>query len=364
MEQIKINVNIKEIYNGKNKNIIYMFQNIGYLLHVIKSDEFNVDLNFYINKDLQLHDGVRIFNLDKILQYKDIISMLFYRLTCLNKIKFVDTIIHLGDFPIENTEIFTFCKNKNNPNKMIYSPDVFQFLYKQNQYQDQDYLFDWNSKFNKVIFRGSLTGDITSNNPRLLSLLISTKYPQYIDSKLTYRPVYYLFKNRKYVSYKINTEEENNYLSLVEQTNYKFILLIDGFVSPWRTIWALHSHSCILKVDSKYVEKYYDELIPGVHYISIKEDLSDLIEKVKWCLKNDLKCKQIADNAHTYAINKFTEENILTEMAEILSIPQDTDKLLGLQIEPIDPTICESFHIGNLKINSNIVSYSDVCDFL
>ena len=50
-------------------------------------------------------------------------------------------------------------------------------------------------------------------------------------------------------------------------------------------------------MDSKYIFWYKKLLQPYIHYIPIKSDLSDLLEKIKWCIDNDEKCKEIANNA-------------------------------------------------------------------
>ena len=58
--------------------------------------------------------------------------------------------------------------------------------------------------------------------------------------------------------------------------------------------------SVILKVKSTCVANsmwYFPLLQPYVDHIPVKEDLSDLKEKIEWCRKNDAKCKQIAENA-------------------------------------------------------------------
>ena len=47
------------------------------------------------------------------------------------------------------------------------------------------------------------------------------------------------------------------------------------------------------------------------HYIPIKDDLSDLVEKTNWCIKNDSVCKEIADNALQFYKTHLTKEKIL-----------------------------------------------------
>ena len=73
----------------------------------------------------------------------------------------------------------------------------------------------------------------------------------------------------------------------------------------------MFSESVILKVDSEWVEHYYDKLIPWKHYIPIKSDLSDLIQRIKWCRLNDNICNKIAQNAYQFAKENFTKEKMI-----------------------------------------------------
>ena len=73
----------------------------------------------------------------------------------------------------------------------------------------------------------------------------------------------------------------------------------------------------LLLVDRKYIEYFNDDLQPFVHYIPVKEDLSDLLVMTKWIHDNHDLSKQIAINAQNYAIENFTEDNILDKIYEV-----------------------------------------------
>ena len=45
---------------------------------------------------------------------------------------------------------------------------------------------------------------------------------------------------------------------------------------------------------------YSDKLVEYEHYVPVKHDLSDLIEKIEWCRNNDNKCKIISENAKKF----------------------------------------------------------------
>ena len=99
---------------------------------------------------------------------------------------------------------------------------------------------------------------------------------------------------------------------------HKWILDIDGNVNSWGFLWKLLSGCCVLKVESDHIQWYYHLLKPMIHYIPVKNDLSDLIEKVIWCKKNNNFCESIASNG------KFIAKNVIQEMDKDISSSIDS----------------------------------------
>lgn len=62
---------------------------------------------------------------------------------------------------------------------------------------------------------------------------------------------------------------------------------IDGTVAAYRLPYLLLSDSVVLKQDSPYYEHFYADLEPWVHYIPIRRDLSDVLEKINWAREHD-----------------------------------------------------------------------------
>lgn len=89
---------------------------------------------------------------------------------------------------------------------------------------------------------------------------------------------------------------------------YKYQLNIDGAVAAYRLPYLLAGGSLVLKQDSPYYEHFYSKLVPYKHFVPIKRDLTDVIEKIKWARENDLRVKEIAT-----ASRLFAEENLLPQ---------------------------------------------------
>ena len=59
------------------------------------------------------------------------------------------------------------------------------------------------------------------------------------------------------------------------------------------------------KIESWFME---NKLIPEKHYIEIKDDYSDLENKIEYYVKNPEKCKRIIKNANQY-VSQFKNKN-------------------------------------------------------
>lgn len=58
-------------------------------------------------------------------------------------------------------------------------------------------------------------------------------------------------------------------------------------MAAYRLPYLLAGDSVVLKQDSRYYEHFYNELRPWDHYIPIRADLGDLLEKIQWAREHD-----------------------------------------------------------------------------
>ena len=68
---------------------------------------------------------------------------------------------------------------------------------------------------------------------------------------------------------------------------FKYQINIDGTVAAYRLPYLLAGDSVVLKQESKYYEHFYKDLKANFHYFTYKQDLSDLINKIRWSMDND-----------------------------------------------------------------------------
>ena len=82
----------------------------------------------------------------------------------------------------------------------------------------------------------------------------------------------------------------------------------------------LVGNSVILKQDSAKTEYWYEELVPGVHYLPIAEDLSDLIPTIQLMLSQDKQAelKQMADAGTEFVLRRLNSQNCWCYWASLL----------------------------------------------
>ncbi len=244
--------------------------------------------------------------------------------------------------------------------------------------QIYDYIFDipWEDKIPTAVFRGSSTGSgLTVETNQRLKVSYMSKLEKMEKNKHDYlnagitkwnvRPK--KFMNENYLQ-TLNLDDLDldltDKLTPYEQSKYKYIIHIDGHVTAHRLSYELSMNSVILLVKNKWKNWYYDLLNPYIHYIPVKEDLSDLFEKIEWCRNNDHKCKLIAENAKKFH-DKYLSENGILDYWEklLLDLKNDVGNFNYNTIKPLEVQIINQykFIFPNKKNEDikNIFKYED-----
>lgn len=221
---------------------------------------------------------------------------------------------------------------------------------------NEDFNHKWASKIPTAVFRGGTTGcGVTvSTNPRLKLAELSAKNIMgdgipYLDAGITnwnLRPR--KLQGQKYlqtIDIKSLPFSLVSKLTPVQQSNYKYIINVDGHVSAFRLSIELNMGSVVLLVDSSWKLWYSDLLVPYVHYVPIKADLSDLIDQIKWCRSHDDKCQEIVSHARDFFNTYLQRDGVLDFMQKTLV---QCKKAMGPYIynvhTPLDTQITQEFN--------------------
>jgi hypothetical protein len=96
--------------------------------------------------------------------------------------------------------------------------------------------------------------------------------------------------------------------------------------------WRLLSNSVTLHQVTDEVQWFYRALKPYVHYVPVKDDLSDLLEQIQWSKDHDNLCQEIADNATEFVLNNLMTEDIylyfnlvLNRYSSLQNLPKDLE---------------------------------------
>lgn len=92
-----------------------------------------------------------------------------------------------------------------------------------------------------------------------------------------------------------------NPLSIQEQLKHQFILSIEGYDVATNLKWIMASHSVCVMRKPRFETWYMEQtLIPDHHYILVKDDYSDMDEKLAYYTQHPEKVKAIVRNANAY----------------------------------------------------------------
>lgn len=126
--------------------------------------------------------------------------------------------------------------------------------------------------------------NLAMNAPRPYLRDFSSKYPEILDAKL------------------VNIDGAETRLSPFEMAdNYKYILEGGGGGFSARVKWMLFLKRLCFIREKAWPAFYEINLKPYIHYIPIKQDFSDLLDKYQWAEDNPDKCQEIIDNCFKFA---------------------------------------------------------------
>ena len=106
---------------------------------------------------------------------------------------------------------------------------------------------------------------------------------------------------------------------MVEHAQHKFQLDIDGVANAWATLERFLCGSCVLKVGTSFEMWFYDRIQAWKHFVPVRADLSDIDEKLDWCLIHDEQAREIAEAGRAVALSLTYDHAIELALARIAS---------------------------------------------
>jgi hypothetical protein len=301
----------KNVY--KKQNLRFMNCIVSEVEPMTEEDLFYIKRIKVVSERYELPDGIYLLSTtDLLILRKD------------GKEPWVDVVGGEKNLFSHNYKEFIPIFNGNSDVKYLDIPipnfEDLQYIWKKEAFQISE--SSWSGKINKAVFRGSASGCgfTIKTNPRLKAVMISRKYPQLLDAQITAMKEKLKIDEKEGVGYTDLTKlgiSLGKGMTPQEQSRYKYILHLDGNVAAHRMAKWFLLNSVMLLQESGSRVWFQHMLEPYVHYIPIKKDLSDLIEKIQWCRDNDDKCKEIAQTAYKLGKQLLTEETCFSYIAKV-----------------------------------------------
>uniref|UniRef100_A0A8C6WZS2 Protein O-glucosyltransferase 2 n=1 Tax=Neogobius melanostomus TaxID=47308 RepID=A0A8C6WZS2_9GOBI len=216
----------------------------------------------------------------------------------------IEFFVNLGDWPLEKRKstdkihpILSWCGSNNTRDIVMPTYDLTESVLETMGRVSLDMMSvqantgpPWHQKNFSAFWRGR-----DSRQERLELVKLSRAHPQMLDAAFTN---FFFFKH-----------DESLYGPLVKHVSffdffkYKYQINIDGTVAAYRMPYLLAGDSVVLKQDSGYYEHFYSQLQPWEHYIPIRADLGDLLEKIQWAKDHDEEARRISQKGQQFARN-------------------------------------------------------------
>ena len=203
---------------------------------------------------------------------------------------FNEIIIHTGDYE-QNNNHYTYSK-KDNYNNLV--PDFNFHSWTQVGINDYDTCVKEIDNAGLTKYEINKVGWIGNKNTNIMRqklLEIGNNNKELFD-----------FFDMQWLPSNTNQLNSTKFISLPDLVNkYKILIDIEGIGFSARLKYLLWSRRPVLLVDRPHKEYFFEYLKEWEHYIPVKRDLSDLIEKTQWIFNNYETALQIAENAYQFS---------------------------------------------------------------
>ncbi|XP_070192308.1 protein O-glucosyltransferase 1-like isoform X2 [Littorina saxatilis] len=156
----------------------------------------------------------------------------------------------------------------------------------------------WDKKLNKGFFRGSRTS--AERDPLVL---LSRKQPELVDAQYTKNQAW---KSDADTLHKPPAKE----IKLEDHCNYKYQFNFRGVAASFRLKHLFLCDSLVFHVGDEWLEFFYPAMKPWVHYIPVKQDLSDVRELLEFAIANDKVAKEIAERGRQFIWDHLRMEDV------------------------------------------------------
>jgi hypothetical protein len=177
-----------------------------------------------------------------------------------------------------------------------------------------------------IKWRGRLTGPDYPNLencpdfPRYALLMMSVKHPHILDARLTTYDNISDSESAAALRWRLQRlfGSPAEKLSAESFVRHKYLISVDGVISAWKRVPTILASGSVLLLQYRWEQFFYPGLKPWVHFVPLKDDFSDLIERYEWLLAHPHEAKIIAENGQHFAREILCPTALETFFAEIV----------------------------------------------
>ena len=206
---------------------------------------------------------------------------------------------------------------------------------------------------NVVVWRGAATDrgrlfnkDGTSSAVRAKAVELSSRRAELLDARFSGRndDLQLREEDRARVRARGWGADGSGFLTWRQLLRFRATLVLDGNTVPDRLPFLMFSQLAILKQESSLREAWYDQLVPYVHYIPVRADLSDLEAQIEWALNDTTRLHSIATNGARLAMRWLSRRAQLCHWSSML---RELSKLTAkpIVLEPPARRVDEAGHM-------------------
>jgi hypothetical protein len=108
------------------------------------------------------------------------------------------------------------------------------------------------------------------------------------------------------------------FVSLPDHCRFRYLIDLQARGYSGRTKLLLFSGRTLFIQEREWQEYFFSDLVPFTHYIPVRADLSDLIERLQWARMNSAEASAIARNAQEYALKNLWRSNAVDYLAHCI----------------------------------------------
>lgn len=269
----------------------------------------------------------------------DMIIPHLYALNELVTIPDIDFLFTSHDGIPSHLPVFCVTKYILEGDGVIVMPDMFGlkgFEPDKTEMLEGNQRYPWDCKIEIAFYRGAdfcnieTSQDISKwlDHPRPKLVALSSQYPNLIDAK--FRSLYAKCHEQQ----AIELGFMGNHVSIKDHPRYKYLMNVEaGCANTPRLALLLHSNSVVFKNTTNSILWFYLALKPYQHFIPVREDLSDLLDQLKWAKDHDEECRKISENARQLASEILSHEAVYLYLYRLLEAYSNKQKKYYMHIE-------------------------------